>query len=140
MSQTQEIVYPVTDAEPVMSWWLYGENGPLLAADAPADERGESFVICSEKEAARLALFPAEFRWEAAQGDGWTPSAAFQEWLEVNHVAWLEEGQNRWAARFNNAKEMWEMWADGKVFWAPCDWPPPAWAADKRGTWDSAWR
>lgn len=64
--------------------WLFGGLGrdQVVGADlAPADTRGEEFVEATEEEAAALAAVPAEFRWEAAQGERWAPSAPYADWL-----------------------------------------------------------
>lgn len=47
----------------------------------PADVRGEEFVRLAADDADRLAAVPADLRWEAAQGDGWTPSPQYAAWL-----------------------------------------------------------
>jgi hypothetical protein len=67
-------------------YWMFGGVGRDLmvavkdAGNIPADIRGEEFVWCDAEEAARLAAVPAAFRWEAAQGEGWSPSPKFAEW------------------------------------------------------------
>ena len=56
------------------NFWMFGDSG----RDEPV--RGEELIRATDEEAAYLATVPAEFRWEAAQGETWTPSSAFAAW------------------------------------------------------------
>lgn len=68
-------------------YWMFGGEGrdQMVEVTAstvfPADVRGEEFVRCEAGEAGRLAAVPAAFRWEAAQGGGWTPSPRYAAWI-----------------------------------------------------------
>lgn len=67
-------------------YWLFGGEGrdkvvSLEGIDLPDEVWGEELIECSAEEAASLSEVPVKYRWEAAQGDGWTPSKEYAAFL-----------------------------------------------------------
>ena len=56
----------------------------LLSAAEKKQVPGEELVTCSEEVAHLLRCVPSTHRWEAAQGEGWSPSPRFADYLRNN--------------------------------------------------------
>jgi len=63
-------------------YWMFGPQGLVPAESAPEGTNGAEIVRCTADEAARLSAVPEQFRWEAAQGEFWSPSPEYWDWLE----------------------------------------------------------
>ena len=68
-------------------YWMFGGSSGdqvIVVTDLDLDPAwGEDLISCEEPFAQWLAKVPPKYRWEAAQGENWSPSKGYAEWLRT---------------------------------------------------------